>query len=63
MSLQQTITLRSGEAITTAEVFEAMALLAQTSSPFPILAQEDQTLAFMALGLQAQAWARSEELL
>ena len=60
---QTSVVLRTGDALTAAEIFEGLALLAKRDSPFPLMNSADETKAMIAVAFEALEWARDAEVL
>jgi hypothetical protein len=58
IQLETTVILKSGEALSAAEIFEGLVLLAEAEATFPLLDQGDQAKAVIAVAFEALEWAR-----
>lgn len=54
------VILRSGEAISAAEVFEGLILLSLHQSVFPILSERDRAQAVIHTAFDALEWAKGD---
>jgi len=54
------VILRSGEALSAAEIFEGLLLLSLQQSIFPILSERDKAQAVIHTAFDALEWAKEE---